>query len=423
MDCSRFRELIEDHIDDMLAPETRAQLLEHAASCPACGEELRRAEALKEALRGFDDEIFVPLSAQAGWRAAVKKEAGRRRIRRFMRAAGAVAAAFAVMVGTTFAFRGAGLLEPRSAEVMSPAAEMQETVYYTGERLESAPLMKAAAPALETDGEEPELYLAMEDAPLTAGEAAAQEEAFEVDSADAGAPELDEEALLARSAYREIYTDDFDAVHAQVAALSEEYGGYLKSDAVSIAEGVRTAELVASVPADDLDGYLAALDYLGTVTQTSTKLEDVTLTYYDAQGRLEALALEKDRLEALIGEGKDAAELAALQEELENVFARMDTLESESRGYMAAVENAEVRVSLREGEPGAAGAAPEEKLGQRMSGGFKGTLKSLRRFFGDMAVSLAVLAPVALIALPAIAVIWILIALLVRRRRRAQDER
>ena len=426
MDCSRVRGLIDDYIDDMLPQAERAQLLEHARVCPKCAEELKRAKALKRALAGFDDDIAVPLAAQAAWRGAVKKEAGKRRFVRRFRAVGAVAAAFVVMIGTTLVMRGAGMLEPQRAAKENRGAETA-AVYYTGERAASLPLSAPAAAALETDGE---ALILEEDAAYDAGdlalaafeEAPAEETMAKAAGTDEAADSEGEDALLVLSALREIYTDSFDTAHAQVQDLAEEYGGYIVSDAVRSGEGTRSAELIAAIPRDDLDAFLAALDYLGTVTQAELNAEDVSLNYFDAQGRLDALAAERDRLQALVSEAQDAEEMAALNAQLEDVFARIDALEHDSRSWESALELAQVRILLREGEPGAVGALPDEQLGARMQGGFRGSLQSLKRFFGDMAVSLAVLAPVAAIVLPVVIAVRVLAVVLVHRRRKTTDE-
>ena len=429
MNCEEFKGMLDAFIDDELDAAQRAQLIKHAEACPSCAKELRDAQALKRALAELDASPIVPLPAQAAWRTAVKKEARRRKLKYVYRTAGAVAAAFVVLVGSTFAFRSAGLLDERRQKAVLSAESSDAPLYY-GEARADERLYAAGATALETDGEadialeEAADVLMLAEAPSeTASEkmdyAAEEAEAVESESA---APT--EETLLARSAFREIYTESasFDAAHAQVADLAGEYGGYLLEDAVTTAEGAKSAEMLAAVPQEDLEPFLAALDYLGTVTQAELNAEDITLNYYDAQGRLETLSTERDRLQALIAEATDAEEIAALDAQLEDVFARIDALEANFRTYEDELQLARVRILLHEGEPGAIGAAPDEKLNQRMNSGFQNTLSSLKRFFSDMAVSLAVLAPVAAIVLPVVIAIWVIAAVLIKRHRRAREE-
>ena len=53
--------------------------------------------------------------------------------------------------------------------------------------------------------------------------------------------------LLARSAAREIHTENFAEDHAQISDLATEYGGYLMRDSVSGAEGAQTAQIEAAI--------------------------------------------------------------------------------------------------------------------------------------------------------------------------------
>ena len=447
MKCEEFLPMLDAYIDEELDAAQRARLLKHAEGCPSCQSELRRAEALKRALADFDGDPVVPLPAQAAWRQAIKKESRRRRLRRVYQAAGAVAAALVVLVGSTFALRGAGLLDRQSASpALTAASEERPFVYYGEARAFGAveALPDSLNAALETDGEEAVIFgasandaganvsaagvsdaeeaIPMEKTAALAENAAVLSDTAEDALEDAYDPEPEGEALLVRSALREIYTSTFDSTHAQVRDLTEEYEGFVLSDSVTSGEGTHRAEMVAAVPREDLDSFLTAVDYLGDVARAELYTEDITLNYYDAEGRLEALAAERDRLQELMAKAESAEELSTLSTQLDDVFARIDSLESDYRAYISELDLSRVTIVLIEGQPGAVGAIPDEQLGQRMRGGFSGTVASLKRFFGDMAVSLAVLAPVAAIAIPVIALVWFVIAVLVKRHRRVRDE-
>ena len=431
MKCTEFKELLDAFIDDELDAVQRARMLEHAQTCESCAQALRQARTLKRVLAELDAAPVVPLPAQAAWRGAIKREEKRRKLRNVYRAVGAVAAAFVLLVSATFAMRGAGLLnqtaQTADSAVMS-AAEQPRLYFGNVSSKDELPL----AAALETDGE-----VAEESYDLDYAEdalASPKRAAIESDAEDAGEDaalasgaseglDPDEARLLTRRATREIYTEDFDAAHARVSDLAEEYGGYLARDAVSSEAAGRVGELTVTVPQEDLDAFLDALDYIGDVTSGEVFTEDVTLSYYDAQGRLETLRAELDRLNALIPEAKDAAELAALNAQLDETYDRVDALEREVRAYTDEAGLARVEITLREGKAVAAitdTGAPG--FGARMRGGFAGALASLRRFFADMAVSLAVLAPIAAVVLPVAAAIWILTAVLVKRHRRRVEQ-
>ena len=107
MDCEKFLMLLDAYIDNELSEAEKEQFLMHAKTCEDCKTELRNAEALRSLLAGLDDDIAVPLEAQAAWRRAVREEAKQkpaRNAKRLWMRASYAAAAVLLLVGCTFAF-------------------------------------------------------------------------------------------------------------------------------------------------------------------------------------------------------------------------------------------------------------------------------------------------------------------------------
>ena len=67
MKCDEFTSALDAYIDGELSPDDARAMCEHAKGCAACGDELKRAEFLRDALRNMDADTFVPLEAQAAW--------------------------------------------------------------------------------------------------------------------------------------------------------------------------------------------------------------------------------------------------------------------------------------------------------------------------------------------------------------------
>ena len=156
------------------------------------------------------------------------------------------------------------------------------------------------------------------------------------------------------------------------------------------------------------------------MTYRSVNSEDISTNYYDAQGRLETLRLEKDRLNELIATAADSEELQALDAQLQEVYAQIDTLESKLRNFDSQLEYARVDIVLHEGaQLKATAITGGTTTGGSASQGLRRSLESLGAFFHDMGVSLAVIAPYAGIAVAAVlvvALIWAGISFINRRR-------
>lgn len=99
MNCEEARRLLDAYIDGELPEDEARALLDHAQACAVCGRELKAAEILRESLLHMDDELVVPLEAQAAWRSAVRAQARKRNTRRLLRMAYAAAAALVLAVG------------------------------------------------------------------------------------------------------------------------------------------------------------------------------------------------------------------------------------------------------------------------------------------------------------------------------------
>jgi len=99
MNCEEFRLKLDAWVDGELTPAEMDAVLDHAKACEACMEELKAAQLLKETLAHMDDEISVPLQAQAAWRNAVRAESRRKNARKWTRICSAAAAALVLALG------------------------------------------------------------------------------------------------------------------------------------------------------------------------------------------------------------------------------------------------------------------------------------------------------------------------------------
>lgn len=120
MNCSEFNQMLDLYIDGELSDSQREELEAHAAQCSACREKLADSEQLREILSHMDDDISVPLPAQAAWRNAVRIEAKRNRMKKVYSICGAVAAVCVLTVGMT-AMLGQNF--PASVAPVSPRIE------------------------------------------------------------------------------------------------------------------------------------------------------------------------------------------------------------------------------------------------------------------------------------------------------------
>lgn len=131
MTCSEFDRLIDLYIDGELDNAQKNAVEAHAAACEECAGKLRAAEELKDILSHMDDDVSVPLQAQAAWRRAVREESKRRNMKNFYRAFGAVAAVCVLTFGVT-AMLQQKPVEPQGVELVA-ADGVTESASFDGE--------------------------------------------------------------------------------------------------------------------------------------------------------------------------------------------------------------------------------------------------------------------------------------------------
>ena len=124
MSCDELKQLLDAYIDGELTEAEMRAVSEHAQACESCREELAAAQLLKDTLAHMDDDIAVPLQAQAAWRNAVRAEAAKQRKKKWTRYASAVAAVLVLAFGVNLF-----LDEPAQQPMMRSAVTADSAEY------------------------------------------------------------------------------------------------------------------------------------------------------------------------------------------------------------------------------------------------------------------------------------------------------
>lgn len=266
MKCDEFTSALDAYIDGELSPDDVRAMCEHAKGCAACGDELKRAEFLRDALRNIDADTFVPLEAQAAWRSAVKRERARKRKNTWIRSLTAVAAAAVVLVGSiTLIGNQKNDLNTDGVMLESEAApiavkESADTDQGTDdEMLKSAPVPVAAEDSVETTTS-----------------------LFKADSAEKAAAHMiasdGESTILTESTqnetdyacWKKIRVENLDSACNALEQLASEYEGSVTRENGVDQEITYRVEL----PGAYLDDFAAAVGGIGDVRDSKTREGD-----------------------------------------------------------------------------------------------------------------------------------------------------
>lgn len=412
MTCDTFLQLLPRYPDDMPSEEVTAQFLRHAAECPACAALLSEHEEMLAELALIDEDLEVPDAFATGWRTAIREDAAKAKAPWYARwqSWAVAAAALVVVIGGTALMRGGYLFAGDLAPTTAQQTKNEENVVYGAMPMEAMTSSGAGdAMSLKRSAdvyEEAEVDMdngGFADDALTGGGAA-------------------QEAIVLRTASLTLSSKAYDADMAQILSLLEGESGWVEYQSVSgepLSENPdagRYAYLKVRVPSDSLEAFVGAVSGLGSLTYSEVGEEDVSQSFYDTQGRLDTYIAQRDRLNELMAQAEDMADIIALEARLSEVQWSIESMSSRLGDWTQRAQNATVTIRLTEVE--AYREDPAVPLGQRIGDTFSASLISLRAFLADILVFLALAAPY----LVAIAVVGIIAFAIYQVRKRRKDK-
>ena len=118
----------------------------------------------------------------------------------------------------------------------------------------------------------------------------------------------------------ELRTDAFDSHYEALVSKAKAMGGYVQYGNVwgtkpeVYGDSGRSAELTFRIPAEQAEAFLTFAEGNGEVVRQSVNTEDVTLDYYDRETRLEVLRTQLDRLQSILVETDNLADIIELEQ-------------------------------------------------------------------------------------------------------------
>lgn len=207
---------------------------------------------------------------------------------------------------------------------------------------------------------------------------------------------------LIKRANLSVRVDDPAAAEVSVQALMVRYGAYAAS--TEIDENSRSYQI--RVPAAAYDGFLAALGGMGRTLRRSESAEDVSLRYYDLEGRLAAKKELLKTFQSYLGKAKDIEEILSVETRIMELQDEIDGTGKELRHLANLVDYATIELNLY----GPVAAAPYggPTLGERIA--------ELLGGFGDfVSTVLVVLTGIVIYGIPVILLLSLLFWLLFGR--------
>ncbi len=225
---------------------------------------------------------------------------------------------------------------------------------------------------------------------------------------------------LIKTVSMDVETKEFDSLIATITARIEQLGGYMESMNVSGRSygsdyvSTRNANIVARIPAQNLNGFVSTIEDNSNITNKNENTEDVTLQYTDVRAHRDSLRVEQERLNELLAEADSLETIIALEERLTEVRYELESYESRLRSMDNQVDYSTVYLYVNEVKEWTPEPVEEETFGQRISKGFTRSCKNAWGGFQDFLVGFVSALPIIVIVLVVIGIIGLIIFLIVK---------
>ena len=213
----------------------------------------------------------------------------------------------------------------------------------------------------------------------------------------------------------EMETTDFDTASLSLSRLVEDCSGYFEERSVSHRDVYRSGRYTVRVPAAQFEAFCDQAGQICRLTDLRSTEENVSEAYYDIEARLATQRIKLERLQKLLSEADNMADIITIESAISDTELQIEYLTGDLRHYDALIDYATIQIDLREVYRLSNTPQPPQSFGERIADALYSGLDGAVTAFEELVVLLAH--------------IWVLILLLVlvgagvfalRRRKRAK---
>ena len=408
VNCRRVKNRLSDCIDGELDIQDRESIQFHLDRCPNCSNLFKSIKEIQGYCSGVEPlELPEGFHERLWQKIYVKEEVKVFKNKRGLRIGIGVAAALLVVVIGVGTISSLLLGGSKSAAPQAPQASKADMV---------PGMSPEEAYDAGMDGFFEEPAAENKESGFTGG-SSSDSAAF--DSAAGEALAIDRKII--KSAYLGIETLEFDKLNNNLQGKVAMMGGYIESSSTS---GVPRAEKSSSpdrqahyeirIPSKKFEQFINEVGELGNLITKEIGGEDVTGQYFDVQARIKSLTIQEERLLSILKKAELLQDIIELEGELARVRYDIENYTGTLKSLDSMVSLSRVSLDIYEVKEIKTDEPDPETLGDRIADAFKGSLKSLGKFFEGLTVFLVAALPYLAIIAP---IIWIVWALWVRSRK------
>ena len=224
-----------------------------------------------------------------------------------------------------------------------------------------------------------------------------------------------------------IQTREFDEFMTELERSILTVGGYVEASSINgnsyNKNRMRSADITARIPAENLDAFCDQVSDLGNVTYKNLYTRDVTLTYVDLESHVKALRTEQQTLMELLERAESVEDIITIQSRLSDVLYEIESYESTLRTYDDQIAYSSVSLSIQEVQRETT--VEKETASQEIARRFRENWEDVKEGFARFGINFVSDLPVIFVWVVFLGIIVLIVVLIVKGspKRKAKREK
>lgn len=235
-----------------------------------------------------------------------------------------------------------------------------------------------------------ESYSMPMEAPMAAEEAEMGWDGGEYKMSGTGQAQTTAQQNGAKKIYRatlELQTLEFEKANEDIDRLINEVGGWVEQKDVSTySSSYRSAYYTVRVPASKFESFCTGVGELCHVTYSTSSAEDISESYYDTKARLDTAQIKLARLQELLKDADNMADIITIESAISETEYQIDYLSGTLRSYDSLVDYATVCLNLNEVYRLSNTEDAPKTFGEKLSNAFSEGIKDAGELLEDIAI-------------------------------------
>ena len=224
-----------------------------------------------------------------------------------------------------------------------------------------------------------------------------------------------------------IQTREFDEFLTNLNRSILAVGGYVEASSINgnsyNKNRMRSADVTARVPTEQLDAFCDQVSELGNVTYKNLYTRDVTLTYVDLESHVKALRTEQETLMELLRKAEKVEDIILIQNRLSDVLYEIESYESTLRTFDDQIAYSSVHLSIQEVQRETT--VEKETAGQEIARRFKENWEDVKDGFARFGIDFVSDLPIIIVWVVFLGIVVLVIVRIVKGgpKRKARREK